>query len=33
MTLGAGNVWQLGERLLESLRQRSAKVQAVSSGV
>jgi UDP-N-acetylmuramate--alanine ligase len=31
LTLGAGNVWQLGDRLLELLRERSAKIQEVSS--
>jgi len=31
LTLGAGNVWQVGERFLELLRERSTKVQAVSS--
>ena len=31
LTLGAGNVWQVGERFLELLRERSTRVQAVSS--
>ena len=31
LTLGAGNVWQLGDRLIELLRERSAKIQEVSS--